>query len=131
MRVTRGQMTNIGRLLKRADFLRVQGAGKKWVTPTCIVQISESVGDSVSVYRYGLTIPKKIWKRAVDRNRVRRRVRAILLGVLADHLANTAPACPMDIVLLPRAPALTADSTALEKDIKWALKRLFEGGGKK
>ncbi len=33
MKTRRDQITKIGRLLKRSDFLRVQGAGKKWVTP--------------------------------------------------------------------------------------------------
>lgn len=176
MKTRRTQLTTIGRLLKRADFLRVQGTGKKWVTPTCIVQmanakggtdptkagirshniltphptptmsgsaspargevllpcIAVSSGDDTSssspfICRYGLTITKKIWKHAVDRNRVRRRVRGVFLGILARFIAEGRMPPGTDFVLLPRTPALTAPIETIEKDLKWAMKRLIEG----
>ncbi len=159
MKTRRDQITKIGRLLKRSDFLRVQGAGKKWVTPTCIVQMVQTVtphpnptmlgstspsrgevpplltsvlaGDdalsapaSPYLCRYGLTVTKKIWKHSVDRNRVRRRVRAVLLGILAGRM-NTGQIPPQtDFVVLPRVSALTAPIEAIEKDLSWAIKRL-------
>ena len=163
MKTRRDQITQIGRLLKRADFLRVQGSGKKWVTPTCIVQMASAIGNAVipdarnagepgpsSVFpaegpgsrplrglarddtpssppylcRYGMTVTKKIWKNSVDRNRVRRRVRAVLLDVLAARV-NAGHIPPQtDFVILPRASALTAPIAAIEKDLAWAIKRL-------
>lgn len=156
-------MAAIDRLRKRADFLRVQKEGRKWVTPTCVVQIASLVppalplvvpaqagthlqavqhdpswkmdprirgDDTVLVpgisIRYGLTIPKKIWPRAVDRNRVRRRVRAVLLAVLADPASGPKS---VDIVVFPRADALKAPAAAIEKDLRWALRRLLQKDG--
>lgn len=165
MKTRRDQITQIGRLLKRADFLRVQGSGKKWVTPTCIVQMASAIGDNVipdarkagepgpspllpaegpgsrllrrrdrddtlstptSPYlcRYGMTVTKKIWKNSVDRNRVRRRVRAVLLGILAARIRAGHIPPQADFVILPRASALTAPIAAIEKDLAWAIKRL-------
>lgn len=152
MQTRRDQMKHIGRLLKRADFLRVQSAGKKWVTPTCIVQVAthfpspsqgegqphETLSPPVSppnkgggtpgpfTYRYGITVTKKIWPRAVDRNRVRRRVRAVVLGLLAN-LPDSKNGQALDFVVLPRDAALTAPIATIEKDLKWALKRLLGG----
>jgi ribonuclease P protein component len=121
MHTRREETKHISRLLKRADFLRVQNAGQKWVTPTCIVQMADTDPPNILSIRYGLTITKKIWPRAVDRNRVRRRVRAVALAVLVaagERVHNR------DIVILPRAAALTAPVTTLDKDLTWAIKRL-------
>ena len=147
MKTRRDQITQIGRLLKRADFLRVQGSGKKWVTPTCIVQMAQTVtpnpsptmsgspppsrGEVLSscptspyLCRYGMTVTKKIWKNSVDRNRIRRRVRAVLLDVLAARVNAEHIPPQTDFVILPRASALTAPIAAIEKDLAWAIKRL-------
>ena len=132
MKTRRNQMKSIGRLLKRADFLRVQKSGQKWVTPTCIIQMagpddpgvdSERVPPAYAC-RYGMTVTKKIWKNAVDRNRARRRVRAVFLGVLAAAVAKGKVAPGTDFVVLPRAPSLTAPVEQIEKDLVWAIKRL-------
>ena len=77
--------------------------------------------------RYGLTIPKKIWKNAVDRNRVRRRVRAVILGVLATATEQGKIPPGTDFVFLPRPPAHDAPIDQIEKDLKWAIKRLMGG----
>ncbi len=134
MKTRRPQITKIGRLLKRADFLHVQKIGKKWVTPTCIIQITfttipqqniTSIKESY-ICRYGLTITKRIWKHSVDRNRVRRRIRALFLGILADHIVMDKIPIGTDFVLLPRTPALNAPIDVIEKDLKWGIKRLIE-----
>lgn len=122
MHTRREEMKQIGRLLKRADFLRVQGAGRKWVTPTITMQMAPLVdaGPGITV-RYGITVTKKIFKHAVDRNRVRRRIRPIMLALLVENTP-----IGQDIVLLPREAALNAPPETLEKDLKWAVKRLMD-----
>ena len=115
-------MTEIGRLLKRADFLRVQTKGQKWVTPTVIVQMAP-MPEGLDVdyrYRFGLTATKKIFPRAVDRNRVRRRFRALMIDILAEKGGQG-----VDFVVLPRLSSLKSPSDALKKDLKWAIKRLL------
>lgn len=128
MKARASDIQKIGRLLKRADFLRVQGSvvsgtgpGRKWVTPNLIIQMAPAQLDETGlICRYGLTVTKKIFPRAVDRNRVRRRVRALFLSIIGEFPGVTGH----DFVLLPRLPALKAPAESLEKDLKWALKRL-------
>ena len=85
MKTSRADACQIGRLLKRADFLRVQSGGARWVTPTLILQkalMPEGV-PTVSC-RFGLTATKKIFPNATDRNRVRRRFRALMIDLFTE-----------------------------------------------
>jgi ribonuclease P protein component len=120
MKTTKKDAARIGSLLKRADYLRLQGMGKKWVTPHFILQMAPMPPEGGGGCRFGQTIPKKIWKNATDRNRVRRRLRALVLDVLAPN-----PPMGVDLVLLPRSSARLAPREVLEKDLRWALKRLL------
>lgn len=113
--------SSISSLKKRGDFLRIQSMGQKWVTPTLIVQMAPSSMPDPAVVRYGLTVTKKIYKKAVDRNRVKRRLRPIIQSVSSDlHLHG------VDIVFIARAAALDAPYDALQKDLRWAVKRLIK-----
>mgnify|MGYP000462866218 FL=1 len=73
---------SIGRLKKRSDFLRVQQAGKKWVSKSMIVELATNDGAGL---RYGLTVSKKVSKLAVMRNRIKRRLKATACDVLSDY----------------------------------------------
>jgi ribonuclease P protein component len=117
MKTSKSALQNIGRLLKRADFLRVQSTGQKWVTPHFIIQVMPA-----DFCRLGLTITKKIFKLASDRNRVRRRIRALIYDVLAENAPK------YDIVILPRVTSIKAPRENLKKDLEWALRRLSERG---
>jgi ribonuclease P protein component len=113
----------IGSLKKRADFLRVQGNGDKWVTKSFIIRkmIQPSGILATPDIRFGLTITKKQFKNATDRNRVKRRLRSIasnLLPQIGDK--NT------DYVFIGRKETMDRDFTDLEKDLKWAIKRLSQ-----
>ncbi len=111
----------IGSLKKRADFLRLQKGGQKWITKSFIIQHKERASEvecDLDI-RFGVTITKRIFKRAVDRNRVKRRLRHIASDILCVHGVSQ-----MDYVLIGRKETLTRDFTDLQKDLKWALKRL-------
>lgn len=127
MKTLKGQARQIAHILKRADFLRIAAAGRKWVTPAFIIQVADipspvagtaEAAAKVPTCRLGLTITKKIFKSAVDRNRVRRRLRSMIIDVLAIDPPK------LDIVVIARTPALKSERSVLEKDLKWALKRL-------
>jgi ribonuclease P protein component len=113
----------ITRLPARRDFLRVQAAGRKQVTPGFILQMAplpDGLGSQRSP-RVGFTASKKIGN-AVARNRARRRLRALareVLGLLA------APG--FDFVLIGRQGTLERDYAAMARDLKGALRRLQEG----
>lgn len=127
MKARASDLQKIGRLTKRADFLRLQsmvatGTGQKWVTPYVIIQLAPEIADLPGLtLRYGLTVTKKIFPRAVDRNRIRRRYRALFLSIIGDF----SKASGHDFVLLPRLPSLNAPAEILEKDLRWALKRVL------
>ena len=124
MHASRQQINDkkIGMLLKRADFLRVGKAQRKWVSKSMIVQMGKRpAGSSIdpAAIRYGITVTKKTYKAAVKRNRIKRRLRAcaqeaLLEGGLPGH----------DYVLIGRQDTLSLPYSALVKDLRWCLKRL-------
>lgn len=107
---------NIDRLKRRSDFLRVQAAGKKWVSSSIIVQAAPNDEQG---RRYGLTVTKKLFKRAVDRNRIKRRMRAAACEILPGLLLNH-----QDVVLIGRVAAKDRPYQDLCEDLRWCLKRL-------
>jgi ribonuclease P protein component len=102
------------RLKRRSDFLRLQQDGRKWVSPTVIVQAGTGKDSAI---RYGITATKKLGN-AVTRNRVKRRLRAAVRKSIADG------ALPFDIVLIGRTETATCPFETLVKDLRWCLKRL-------
>lgn len=111
----------IGRLKKRADFLRLGKEGQRWVTPAFIVQRLcdqtgfEEAGDVIC----GFTVTKKTAKRAVDRNRIKRRLRALA----AETFPEIGKAGQV-YVLIGREAALSTEYTKLQKDLRWAVRKL-------
>ncbi|MGB1076794.1 MAG: ribonuclease P protein component [Bdellovibrionales bacterium] len=117
------QNRTIGSLKKRADFLRVQQEGKKWVTQSFIIRQLDQPKDQLceTDIRFGLTVTKRLFKNATDRNRVKRRLRAMAQDILLEVGQDKT-----DYVLIGRTETLTRDFSDLQKDLKWALKRLSQ-----
>jgi ribonuclease P protein component len=114
----------LGRLRTRSEFLRVAGARRKYVRPGLILQVlrrpatGRHGGDGEPTPRVGLTASRKVGT-AVDRNRARRRLRAVVREVMADH------AMPgHDYVIIARRGTLTRAYPALVRDLEAALKTL-------
>lgn len=107
----------LDRLKKRSDFLRVQKAGTKWVSKSVIVQ--SAPGTEGPARRYGITVTKQISKSSVDRNRIKRRLRAACADVLPGLLKEG-----IDIVLIGRAETARCDYDALTRDLAWCLKKM-------
>ena len=101
------------RLRQRADFLAA-AAGVRVAVPAFVVQARDR--SDVGPARVGFTVSKKVGT-AVERNRVRRRLR--------DLVARTPfmrPHC--DYVLVGRRAALERGFDTMLDDLKSALKRL-------
>lgn len=122
-------MAKLLRLQRRAEFLRVAGTRRKWVTPGLILQaasrtdatavIGTEGGESLAAPpRVGFTATRKIGI-AVARNRARRRLRAAAEQILPLHAAGG-----YDYVLVARADSLTRPFPALLGDLETALRRL-------
>jgi ribonuclease P protein component len=119
-------------LARRADFLRIAGRGAKWATAGLVLQACpqpapsdapgrDPSGANVSAtptIRVGFTASKKVGG-AVVRNRARRRLRALAREVLAREAQPG-----YDYVLIARAETATRDYADLQKDVRFALKRL-------
>ena len=113
----------IPRLKKRPEFLRVAGAGRKWVAPGLILQSrarmpEEARVDGPCAFRVGFTVSKKVGK-AVVRNRVRRRLRAAVEQVMPAHAQGG-----HDFVVIGRAASYQRSFPGLVDDLTTALRRL-------
>ncbi len=106
----------LDRIKNRSGFLSVQKSGEKWIGKTLILQIKLN-GSEKS--RVGFTITKKIYPLAVDRNRVKRRLRAI-----SQEILPTMGKSGVDYVLIGRKESLTAPFDVIKKELIWCLKRL-------
>lgn len=95
------------RLLKRPDFLRVQGEGQRFRTSRLVILWMPS---AVGRTRLGLTVSTKVGG-AVVRNRVKRRLREIYRQNRAQWPES------MDIVIIARKAAADAEYTVLAQDL--------------
>ena len=115
-----GGARRLGRLPQRADFLRLQAAGRKHVTPGFILQTAErpAAAGIGSDPRVGFTVTKRIGN-AVVRNRVRRRLRALAREILVPSGRSD-----LDYVLIGRQDALRRDYATMADELRRALRRL-------
>jgi len=129
----------IGRLRRRAEFLKAAANKKKWVAPGLILQARERAplpsasgteephGASAGLtdqrggsgLRLGFTASKKVGN-AVKRNRARRRLKASAMAVLGR--TTTEP--HYDLVLIARAGTLDRPYDALCRDLETGLQHL-------
>ena len=110
----------MGRLRKRADFLRVAASGRKWAAPGVIVQADRMPPeDALAIdVRVGFTVTRKVGG-SVIRNRARRRLRAAATAAMA-----AGGYAGFDVVLIGRAATLTRPFPALVGDVAAALRKL-------
>jgi ribonuclease P protein component len=110
-------LRNWSSVRQRADFLKLQHSGQKWVTPAFVIQILRCAEKTPGT-EIGFTATKKIGS-AVIRNRCKRRLRAA-----CDEVINGFQTKGMQLVLIARSDVLTRDFSLLSKDLRWALRKL-------
>ena len=106
------------RLRQRADFLAAASGSK--VPATAFVLQARKRGDE-GPPRVGFTVSKKVGN-AVERNRVRRRLREMVRLSTASRMQTG-----HDYVLIGRRAALKLAFTRIAQDFEGALRRLHAG----
>jgi ribonuclease P protein component len=118
------------RLRKHADYQLVYKRGRKQFAKNIgyfyAVRSEDRRSDTAGA-RVGLTVPKALGK-AVDRNRIKRRMRVAVRRNL-ELLAG-----PLDVVLHPRRVVMEMEFATLEREVGVifrAVQAAFERGAKK
>ena len=116
-----GSPSRVTTLKKRAEYLRVR-KGARCATPVFVLEAkARSHEDRVlpaGEPRFGFTITRQVGK-AVERNRIRRRLKAAVRNVGPDHAKGD-----FDYVLIARRPALTSEFAALVSELTRAFARV-------
>ena len=119
----RRQGSSIGRLKRRADFLRVAAARRKWAAPGLILQAApqpestEEASVPKGSIRVGFTASRKVGN-AVKRNRARRRLKALAAEMLASGVNPG-----LDLVLIARPATVDRPFDELRRDLQQSLQR--------
>lgn len=117
---TKAAARNLGRLVKRSQFLAVAAGDRKWAAPGVVLQAlaQTPTGSAASGIRVGFTASRRVGG-AVARNRAKRRLRAAAAEILPRNgLPNT------DYVLIARKRTLARPYGDLLTDLQSALKKL-------
>jgi len=109
-------VNTLGRLRKRREFLAVQKSGNKCVTSGLVMQAAES--DYPSETRIGFTVTKKLGN-AVKRNRIKRRLRAVVKDVLPGQVKPG-----YDLVFIGRATSADRPYADLKTDVMTCIEKL-------
>ena len=97
---------------KRVDFLKVSKSGKKIFTKGFILQkYKRNMDLEEDTTRVGFTITKKIGG-AVERNKIKRRFRAIMREIFAKYLKKN-----YDYVIIANKKSLVMDYKELKNDV--------------
>jgi ribonuclease P protein component len=115
------KISKSSRLLKHADFQAVYKQGKRHFSGNVTVFYRDRK-DQLGP-RVGFTVGKVLGG-AVERNRIRRRLRA----AVQRHLAELA--LPLDVVLHPRKAVLTLEFAKLESEVEQLFAALQRSKGK-
>jgi ribonuclease P protein component len=115
---------HLPRITRRADFTYLSKAGKRWVTPAFAMSVGQNrptkhpMPLATTTGYVGFTVTKQLSRKAVVRNRAKRRLREVARSLAPYQLAG------QQIVLVARPDALTKPMADMRKDLAWALKRL-------
>jgi len=109
-------LSRVTTLKRRPDFQRVRRGAR--CAQSALVLEGRARPDAPGVARFGLTITRQVGT-AVDRNRIRRRLKAAIAGIAERHALGD-----FDYVVIARRGALTAPFPQLIAELVHALDRV-------
>jgi len=121
-KAAKGTPARVTTLKKRAEYLRVR-KGARCATPAFVLEAKARANEDRALPtadepRFGFTVTKQVGK-AVERNRIRRRLKAAIKDTAPDHARRE-----FDYVLIARRPALTSAFAALVGELAKAFARV-------
>ena len=117
------QESQVGRLKRRADFLRVAAARRRWTAPGLVLQVCPQPAPTgpeaktAESVRVGYTASRPVGH-AVARNRARRRLKAV-----AAELIPARAKAGLDLVLIARQATADCPFDDLRRDLLQGLER--------
>jgi ribonuclease P protein component len=119
----------VATLKRRVEFLRVRKGGR-WAAAAFVLEAKRRDGEGDGALagearaRFGFTVTRQVGK-AVERNRIRRRLKAAVGNAGPDHARRE-----YDYVLIARRPALTSEFSAIVADLVKAFERVHRAPAK-
>ena len=118
--MTASSASSTFRLRKHGDFQRVYKSGRKQYARQMSYFYRLRTGEEAQLEtpRIGLTVGKVLSKKAVERNRIKRRMREAVrhnLGLLQ---------APVDVVLHPKRSVIDVDFAVLEGEVAQVFQRI-------
>jgi len=119
----RSSTSRVTTLKRRSEYLRVR-KGSRCATAAFVLEAKARDGSTQAAEgpRFGFTVTRHIGK-AVERNRIRRRLKAAVRAAVRDAAPNHASG-EFDYVLIARRAALTSQFAALVSELARALARV-------
>lgn len=109
------KLSSARRIKKRRDYLRLQSGKSKIKSRYFLIAIEKKQLDSKEESRLGVTITKKVDKRAVKRNSLKRKLREFFRKNRI-HFQRI-----VDLVIIAQSGASELSSAEIEQDLKEAL----------
>ena len=103
------------RLLKNSDFQKIIKRNQRFYSKNFVLYYESNLTNS---YKIGITISKKVSKRAVDRNLLKRQINHILCNY--DNFLLL-----LDYVLIAKPTAKTLSYCSIEEEILFLLKKVY------
>ena len=106
------------RITSRAEYLAIQNNGQKWHSKHFVICYREAQQPESARPRIGITITKKVDKRAVKRNLLRRRVREIF------RISYENFCVPLEVVVIAKQGAIELDPESIRDEIFYLFRKI-------
>lgn len=106
------------RLRNKTDFDAVYHSTAGKTLHTALFRI-KTAPNTQGNYRFGIVLPNKLIKKAVERNKKRRQIQAVL-GALFPEMQSPG----YDVVLLGQPPLVRAEFLDIKNDLSAAFKKI-------